>query len=74
MKSRENYENKKQGKDYIIKEAEMLVSNYISTLEQKKKNKNISNKKINQKYIKLKNYAYIISLIVFIESLVILIK
>jgi len=36
-KSKENLEVKKREKDYIIKEAEMLVSNYITTLEQKKK-------------------------------------
>lgn len=35
----ENLENRNKEKEYIIKEAEMLVSNYISSLEQKKKRK-----------------------------------
>ena len=69
-----NSEIKKKEKDYIIKEAEMLVSNYISCLEQKKKDRNINNKKLNQKYIKVKNYAYVASIIIILESIAILIK
>lgn len=71
---KENLQEKNKEKDYIIKEAEMLVSNYISTLEQKKKDRNINNKKLNQKYTKVRNYAYIASLIILLESIVILIK
>lgn len=70
----ENLENSNKEKEYIIKEAEMLVSNYISSLEQKKKERNINNKKLNQKYIKVRNYAIIISLIMMLESIAILIK
>ena len=70
----ENLENRNKEKEYIIKEAEMLVSNYISSLEQKKKERNINNKKLNQKYIKVRNYAIIISLIMILESIAILIK
>lgn len=70
----ENLENRNKEKEYIIKEAEMLVSNYISSLEQKKKERNINNKKLNQKYIKVRNYAIIISLIMMLESIAILIK
>lgn len=70
----ENLENSNKEKEYIIKEAEMLVSNYISSLEQKKKERNINNKKLNHKYIKVRNYAIIISLIMMLESIAILIK
>ena len=73
-KSKENIGGKKKEKDYIIKEAEMLVSNYITTLEQKKKDKNINNKKLNQKYVKVKNYAIISSLIILLEGIALLIK
>ena len=73
-KSKENLEVKKREKDYIVKEAEMLVSNYISSIEQKKKDRNINNKKLNQKYIKVKNYAYVASIIIILESIAILIK
>ena len=72
-KNKDNFETRKKEKDYIIKEAEMLVSNYISTLEQKKKERNVNSKKLNQKYIKARNYAYIASFIIFIESLIIFI-
>lgn len=73
-KLKENFENKKKEKDYIIKEAEMLVYNYISNLEQKKKNRNMNNKKLNQKYIRVKKYAIISSLIILLEGIAILIK
>lgn len=68
-----NLENKKKEKDYIIKEAEMLIANYISTLEQKKKNRN-NNKKLNRKYIKVRNYAFIASLVILLEGIALLIK
>ncbi len=73
-KTSENIKNMKKENNYIVKEAEMIVSNYISALEAKKKQKSINNKKINKKYTKVRNYAYIASLIIFIESLIILIK
>lgn len=68
-----NLENKKKEKDYIIKEAEMLIANYISTLEQKKKSIS-NNKKLNKKYIKVRNYAFISSLVILLEGIALLIK
>ena len=38
-KGTENITNEKKKSDYILKEAEMLVSNYISCLEEKKNEK-----------------------------------
>ena len=73
-KLKKNSDNENKEKDYIIKEAEMLVSNYITTLEQKKKNRNINNKKLNQKYKKVKNYAIISSIIILLEGIALLIK
>lgn len=69
-----NNENKKREKDYFIKEAELLISNYISNIEKRKKDKILINKKINKKYFKIRNYAIITSLIILVESIVILIK
>ena len=60
---------KKREKDYILKEAEMLVSNYISSLEGKKQERKINNKKTEQKYKRIKNYAYMASLIILIETI-----
>lgn len=73
-KLKKNSDNENKEKDYIIKEAEMLVSNYITTLEQKKKDRNINNKKLNQKYKKVKNYAIISSIIILLEGIALLIK
>lgn len=73
-KTTENLVNEKKKDEYILKEAEMLVSNYISRLEEKKNAKKITNKKMNQKYRRIKNYAYIASLVIFIESLLLIIK
>ena len=71
-------ENKKKTEDrkkegYIIKEAEMLVSDYISKIENKDK-KVIVNIKANKDYKRLKKYAYISSLIIFLQILLLIIK
>ena len=39
-RQKEKPANIKKGKDYIVKEAEMLVANYISKLEDKQEAKN----------------------------------
>ena len=70
----ENTAVEKRENDYLLKEAEMLVSNYISELENKKEQRIINNKNINKKYKKLKLYAYIASIFVIIECLMILMK
>ncbi len=58
-----------KSKDYILKEAEMLVSDYINKIEHKNHMKK-SEKNINQKYNILKRYS-IISTIFLIISLLI---
>lgn len=70
--NKENFNNKE--KDYIVKEAEILVSNYISKIEEKKRLKNLNNKKNNKKYLRIRNYAFITSLIIFVETIILLIK
>ena len=70
----EDTRNKMKENDYILKEAEMLVSNYISGLEEKKEAKKIKNQKMNQKYKRIKNYAYVTSLIILIETMILFIK
>ena len=44
----ENKDTKTREDDYILKEAEMLVNTYISKLEDKKKTREITNKKENK--------------------------
>lgn len=58
-----------KSKDYILKEAEMLVSDYINKIEHKNHMKK-SEKNISQKYNILKRYS-IISTIFLIISLLI---
>lgn len=65
-------ENENKDKDYILKEAQMLVSDYISSLENKKENKIVFNNKVNKKYKKLKKYAYISTFIIFVQALMLL--
>lgn len=71
---KENFDKEDRKKDYVVKEAEILVSNYISRIEEKKKLKNINNKKSNKKYLKFRNYSIILSLIILVETIILLIK
>lgn len=60
--------------DYILKEAEMLVSNYILRLEKKKKERNEIEKKINKKCKKLKRTVLIMGIIILLETIFLIIK
>jgi hypothetical protein len=73
-KMTENKDTKTREDDYILKEAEMLVNTYISKLEDKKKTREITNKKEKQKYNRIKNYAYISSFAILIESIILFIR
>ena len=55
-------------KDYIIKEAQMLIADYISKIENKNKKENQSIQKLNKKCKKLKsiNQALVVSLAISI--------
>lgn len=54
-------------KDYIIKEAESVISNYISKIENKEKQK--TNFKIEKKYKLLKKYSIIVTTMLIITFL-----
>lgn len=62
----------KKNKDYILKEAEMILTNYLSKIDtnEKKENKAL----VNRKYKRLKKYAYISSCIIFLQSIMLIIK
>jgi predicted transcriptional regulator len=64
---------KTEEKDYILKEAEMLVNDYLKEVEGKKNLKFLNNSK-NKKYERLKKYAWISSIIIFIETITVFIK
>lgn len=61
-------------KDFIVKEAELVLSSYISKIENSCKI--VKQKKIeqNRKIKRLKNYAYISSLIIFLQLVLLIIK
>lgn len=64
-------ENIKKDKEYILKEAEMIVNNYISKIENNDK-KNIFNKQAKEKYSKLKKYAIVMTIICVLQAIVII--
>ena len=64
----------KKEKDYILKEAEMLVSGYISKLENENEQRTIKTIKNSKKYMRLKKYAYLSSFIIIIQTILIMIK
>ena len=50
----EKGENKERTQDFIIKEAENVLSNYFSNIEDSRKIRNLEAEKIRKKYYKLK--------------------
>ena len=54
--------SKTKSKDYIIKEAEAVVTNYISNIE-KPKQFEIKNKKLEEKYRRLKGLSIFLAII-----------
>ena len=70
-KNIQNNENEKKDKDYILKEAEMLINSYISKVESDDK-KDIFNKAKKEKYSKLKKYSIAMTIMCIIQAIVII--
>ena len=66
-----NNENSKKDKDYILKEAEMLINGYASKIENNN-NKKIFNKEAREKYNKLKKYAIAITALSIVQAIIII--
>ena len=64
----------KKEKDYILKEAEMLVSNYISKIEKNNEERTVKTIKNSKKYIRLKKYAYLSSFVIIIQAILLIIN
>lgn len=61
-----NYKKKRENNnDYIIKEAEMIISNYIAKIEKNINKKNPVNN-MEKKYKKIKAYSIFVSIILFL--------
>ena len=71
-KKMQSNENIKKDKEYILKEAEMLVNDYISKIENRDK-KDIFNKDLKEKYKKIKKYSITVTAICIIQTLLIVI-
>lgn len=71
VKNSSNNDKTINEKDYIIKEAEMIVNNYIDKIEDKKE-KEFFQKGKNKKYEKLKKYALAITILSIIEAIAII--
>ena len=65
-----NSENERKDKEYILKEAEMLVNSYISKIENNEKQKKF-NKDEKAKYNKLKKYAIAITIMSILQAIII---
>ena len=59
-------------RDYMIREAEMIISNYLSNIENNKRTKNINISKIQSKYNRLKKLTYILAITVILNAILIL--
>ena len=56
--------------DYVIKEAEMVISNYLSKIEEKKVIRNLEVEKIKKKYKNLKNTSMILAGILLLNIMI----
>ena len=61
-------------KDLVVKEAELVVSSYISKVENSSKADKQRKIEQNRKIRRLKNYAYLSSFIIFLQLMLLIIK
>lgn len=66
-----NINNNKKTKEYMIREAESVISSYISKIENNKEPKTL-NRNIEKKYRKLKIYSVIASIMIMLLLILVL--
>lgn len=64
----------KEEKDYVLKEAELLVSSYILKLEKNEKNSKDEKSKRDKDYSKLKKYAVLSSIVIFFQAIILILR
>ena len=71
-KESKNIKNEKEqnSKKYIINEAEMVLSNYLSKIEDEKKSTAKVNKKIENKYKKVRAISIFLGIMLFLTFLI----
>lgn len=62
-KQGENKQEKEKSEEHIVKEAEMLINNYVSRYEDEKKLKSYSVKQIEHRYKRLKLISIVLGII-----------
>ena len=78
LKSLELVENKKEiknnkeknSKEYIINEAEMIISNYLSNIENNNNSIYKTNRKIENKYRKTRAISVVLGILLFLSFLI----
>ncbi len=66
-KNNDNKVQKETSKEYIVKEAEMVISNYLSKIEHEKQIKSYSLRQMENKYKRLKTLTKVLSGIIIIN-------
>ena len=64
----------KNKREFVVKEAEMIISSYIKKIEENKQEKQRNRAEQNKKLHKLRNYAYISSIIILLQALLLIAK
>ena len=59
-----SYENKPKARDYILKEAEMLVTDYINQIENRKK---FDNNRMSNQYKNLQKYSITVTIFLIVS-------
>lgn len=66
-KQNTNLTEKQKTGEYIVKEAEMVIGNYLSRIEKEKQQKSYSVRQIETKYKRMKSITIILSAIVIVD-------
>ena len=54
-------------RDYMVREAEMIISDYLSSIENEKKLKSSNTKQLEKKYKRLKGFTYMLGITLLIN-------
>ena len=66
-KQNTNLTEKQKTGEYIVKEAEMVIGNYLSRIEKEKQQKSYSVRQIETRYKRMKSITIILSAIVIVD-------
>ena len=70
----EKIKTNKNKKEFVVKEAEMIISSYITKIEENKQKTQKNKIEQTKKVKRLKNYAYISSVIILLQTLLLIAK